>query len=141
MHQFTDADLLASAAAWALTSPSAANEIFNVLNGDQFRWQHLSPDIADVFDLETAEPQPMKLVEQMADKSAAWTGMVATEGSRATAYGDLTSWSFVDGVWNSGFDMVQSTIKIRQAGFADCVDSHVSIVGKLTHLRRARYLP
>jgi len=32
--------------------------------------------------------------------------------------------------------MVQSTIKIRQVGFAGCVDSHQSITSKLRQLRQ-----
>ena len=141
LQQFTDVDLLASAARWALIDDSAVNEVFNVLNGDQFRWEQLWPEIAQVFDMATAEPQPMKLVEQMADKSALWDKLVATEGLKPTNYEELTSWPFVDGLLNSGFDMVQSTIKIRQAGFSDCVDSHTSFVEKLNWLRNALYLP
>jgi len=67
LHQFTDAELLASATQWALTSQSTSNEIFNITNGDLFRWQHLWPDIAQAFDMPTAPPQPMNLVEQMAE--------------------------------------------------------------------------
>jgi hypothetical protein len=35
----------------ALTNQQATNEIFNVTHGDLFRWQHLWPDIANVFDM------------------------------------------------------------------------------------------
>ena len=44
-------------------------------------------------------------------------------------------------MWGADYDLVQSTIKIRQAGFAGCVDSHASFVGHLRRLREARYLP
>jgi hypothetical protein len=37
--------------------------------------------------------------------------------------------------------MVQSTIKIRQVGFAECLDSHHSITSKLRQLRQNRHLP
>ncbi|WP_242903607.1 SDR family oxidoreductase [Actinomadura terrae] len=141
LHQITDADLLASAAEWALTSERAEGEVFNVTNGDLFRWQHLWPDIAAAFDMPTAPPQPMSLTDQMTDKRAAWDALVERHRLRPVPYDEIVSWGFADGVWNAGFDMVQSTIKIRQAGFADCVDSHASFVEHLTRLRRLQYVP
>jgi hypothetical protein len=124
-----------------LTSERAADEIFNVLNGDQFRWEHLWPDIAQAFDMAVAAPLPMSLQEQMADKRPAWDALVRRHQLRPIAYDEITAWAFADGVWNSGFDMVQSTIKIRQAGFADCVDSHESLVAHLIRLRERRFVP
>jgi len=141
LHQFTDADLLAAATQWALSSDTATNEIFNVLNGDQFRWQHLWPDIARDFDMPTAAPQPMSLADQMADKEAAWDALVSRHHLQPTPYDQVASWAFADGIWSAGFDMVQSTIKIRRAGFAGCVDSHQSLLGHLARLRELRYVP
>jgi nucleoside-diphosphate-sugar epimerase len=141
LHQITDATLLAAATEWALTSPNARGEVFNVTNGDNVRWQHLWPELAAVFDLPTAPPQPMRLAEQMADKEPAWTRLVEAHGLRPIPWPQLAGWSFADGVWGTGYDMVQSTIKIRKAGFAECMDSHQSLVAQLTRLRRERYLP
>jgi nucleoside-diphosphate-sugar epimerase len=141
LHQFTDADLLASATEWALSSERAADEIFNVLNGDLFRWEHLWADIARAFDMAVSAPQPMSLQEQMADKRPAWDALVRRHQLQPVAYDEIAAWAFADGVWNAGFDMVQSTIKIRQAGFADCVDSHESLIGHLIRLRERRYVP
>jgi hypothetical protein len=141
LHQVTDADLLAAAVEWALTSPRSAAEIFNVTNGDNFRWQHLWDDIATVFDMPTAAPQPMSLVEQMADKGPQWERVARRHGLVATDYAAVSSWPFADAVLSTGYDMVQSTVKIRQAGFADCIDTHASVVGHLTRLREHGYLP
>lgn len=141
LHQFTDANLLAAAVQWALTADTARGEVFNVLNGDQFRWQHLWSDIAAVFEMSTAQPQPMGLSAQMADKEPAWDALVARHRLRPIPYRRIAAWHFADGLWGSDYDMVQSTIKIRQAGFADCVDSHRSITSKLRRLRHDGYLP
>ncbi|MFD0852074.1 NAD-dependent dehydratase, partial [Actinomadura adrarensis] len=51
LHQITDADLLAEATAWALTGGTAAEAIFNITNGDLFRWEHLWPRVAGLFDM------------------------------------------------------------------------------------------
>ena len=141
LHQFTDADVLAAAVEWALDSPNAADEIFNVTNGDNFRWQHLWGDIADVFAMRTAAPQPMNLTEQMADKAPEWKRLVQQHGLVDIDYAHLSAWPFVDTVLSTGYDMVQSSIKIRQAGFTDCVDTHDSVIRHLSRLREHLYLP
>lgn len=141
LHQITDADLLAKATDWALTSPGAVDDIFNITNGDLFRWEQVWPAIAEVFDLPTAAPQPMSLTVQMADKDTMWDQLVADQQLAPTTLEELASWPFADAVWNMGFDLVQSTIKIRQAGFVGCRDSHTSLIEHLRSLRANRIVP
>ncbi len=141
LHQATDARVLARAVAWALRSPAARNEVFNVTNGDNFRWRHLWPEIADFFGTPAAPPQPMSLAEQMADKGPVWDAIVREHGLRPTALSRIASWPFVDGWFAAGDDMVQSTIKIRQAGFGDCVDTHVSFLDNFAMLRDLSLIP
>lgn len=141
LHQATDAGVLARAVEWALTSQAARGEIFNVTNGDNFRWQHVWPEIASVFDMEVAPPQPMQLVEQMADKGALWQDMVVRHGLRSISWERLAAWAFVDGWFNMDTDMVQSTIKIRQAGFNGCADTHDALISALKRLRQQKIVP
>lgn len=142
LHQVTDADLLAEAVLWALTSDAAADEVFNVTNGDLFRWQHLWPRIAEEFGLAHATPQPRLLSEAMADRAPEWNRLVSDHRLRPTPYEALgSSWSFADSVWSLGYDLVQSTIKIRQAGFHACRDSEESVLRHLRRLRADRYVP
>uniref|UniRef100_B0T985 PRISE-like Rossmann-fold domain-containing protein n=1 Tax=Caulobacter sp. (strain K31) TaxID=366602 RepID=B0T985_CAUSK len=139
--QATDTDILGRAALWSLRAPDARGQIFNVVNGDQFRWKHIWADLAEAFDMTTAEPQPMSLSVQMADKGPVWDRIVKRHGLASTPYEQIASWPFLDAVLNLPFDMVQSTIKIRQAGFADCIDSHQSLTRQLSRLRAAKLLP
>ena len=141
LHQTTDAGVLAEAVEWALTNQAAHGEIFNVTNGDHFRWQHIWPEIASLFEMEVAPPQPMLLVEQMADKAPLWQGMVERHGLRPTSWERLATWPFVDGWFNMGFDMVQSTIKIRQAGFNGCADTHDALIAALRRLKQQKIIP
>lgn len=141
LHQATDARIVARAAVWALQSPNAADEIFNVTNGDSFRWQHLWPDIAAAFDMETAPPQPMSLQEQMADKGPIWDRIVSTHRLQALQLADVVAWPFADGWFANDSDMVQSTIKIRQAGFGDCIDTHRSFTENIDALRALALIP
>jgi len=141
LHQATDSALLARAISWALTADGAHAEILNVTNGDNFRWSQLWVDLAEFFDMPTAEPQPVPLVEHMSDKEDLWQTMVAQYELRPTPWASIASWPFVEGWLASDFDMVQSTIKIRQAGFHDCIDSHQSLLNHLNFLRNNRYIP
>ncbi len=141
LHQATDADIVADAIAWALDSEAARGEVFNVTNGDHFRWEHLWPDIADFFGMAHTAPQPMSLAEQMADKAAVWDDMVERHGLRPLPLDRIAAWPFVDGWFAMEADMVQSTIKIRKAGFAECVDTHESFLRNLAQMRAMRLIP
>ncbi|WP_350023226.1 SDR family oxidoreductase [Pseudomonas protegens] len=141
LHQATDSRVLAQAVLWALTSPNAQQQVFNVTNGDHFRWQHLWPQIAGFFGLASAAPQPMNLGVQMADKAPLWARIVQEQQLRPTPWEQIAAWPFVDGWLNTGYDMVQSTIKIRQAGFTGCIDSHQSVLEQLQRLRDYRLIP
>jgi len=68
--EVVSADLLASAIAWAGTSPAARNEIFNVTNGDVFVWRHAWPVVADALGMEPGEDRPMLLAEEMPRRAA-----------------------------------------------------------------------
>lgn len=141
LHQATDSGVLAQAVLWALTSAAARQQVFNVTNGDHFRWQQLWPQIAGFFGLDSAMPQPMNLGVQMADKAPLWARIVEEHGLRQTPWEQIAAWPFVDGWLNAGYDMVQSTIKIRQAGFQGCIDSHQSVLDQLQRLRDYRLIP
>ena len=57
-------------------APPAANEIFNVSNGDCFMWEQVFPAIAKVFVMECATPHAMSLGRVMADKGPIWDRIV-----------------------------------------------------------------
>ena len=96
LYQVTSADILARAADWAGETAGAANEIFNITNGDYFRWQFMWPRIADAFGMEVAEPVPMPLKIYMADKAPLWAKMVEKYGLKPIPYDHLVNWAFGD---------------------------------------------
>jgi nucleoside-diphosphate-sugar epimerase len=55
LTDMTDARLLARHMLWAAAEPAAANEAFNVVNGDVSRWKWMWSRVANWFELE-AEP-------------------------------------------------------------------------------------
>jgi nucleoside-diphosphate-sugar epimerase len=141
----TDARLLARAIAWAGESPAAANETFNVTNGDAFLWQDLFPGVAKLFGMEMGPPHPMPLAVLMADKAPVWARIVQRHGLHPYTLDQLigSSWQFADFAFaRTGHTAsLLSTVKIRQAGFGDCIDSAGMLGWWLRELQRRRVLP
>ena len=141
LYQVTSAEILARASDWAGSTPAANDGIFNITNGDYFRWKHMWPRIAKMFGMESVEPTPTPLATYMADKAPLWNEMIRRYGLQATPYEQLVSWSFGDFILNSGFDNISSTIKARRAGFADCIDTEEMFREMFDGLRRDRVIP
>src|SRR5277367_6167125 len=141
LQETTDAELFGRATLWALTDDRARNEVFNVSNGDVYRWRQLWNELADFYDLPIAEPLAMSTASEMSEKAPLWDSLVARYGLHATPYDQIANWAFVDWMLNFGEETIQSTIKIRQAGVADCIDTHQSFRRQLTRLRDMRIVP
>jgi hypothetical protein len=141
----TDARLLASAIAWAAEAPAARDRIFNVTNGDVLTWRSLFPTVARVFGMEMGEPHPMPLPALMADKEPAWQAIVERHGLQRHTLRELVgeSWQFADFAFSRDDQAASlvSTIRIRQAGFGDCVDTAEMLEWWLRELQRRRILP
>jgi nucleoside-diphosphate-sugar epimerase len=141
MYEVTAADLLAGAAEWAATSEAGAGEVFNITNGDTFRWQNVWPVFADFFGLDYAEPRTISLVEFMADKGPVWDRIVQEHDLRPYPYEDIVSWGFGDAIFGSDWDIVRSTHKARAAGFGDFVDTEEMFLGLFRQLQSGRVIP
>jgi len=141
LQETTDAELFGRATLWALGEDKARNEIFNISNGDVYRWRQLWNELAAFYNLPVAEPLAMSTVSEMSEKTPLWDSIVARYGLHATPYNQIANWAFVDWMLNFREETIQSTIKIRQAGFADCIDTHQSFKRQLTRLRDLRIIP
>jgi len=131
VREAVDADLLARACAWAATSPACANEIFNINNGDVFEWRQVWPAIADTLGMDVGPDEPLSLAEAMPPREAEWAAIVRRHGLRAPErFADFVGQGFyyVDAQFAYGArrpppTTLVSTIKARQAGFHDCMDT------------------
>ena len=131
VFEAVDADLLARSLAWAAASPNARNETFNSTNGDVFVWQNVWPTIADALGMEVGPPEPMCLTEEMPKRAADWAAIVDKYQLRAPrnmldfvgGSFELTDLSFAYGASEPPPPIIVSTIKIRQAGFHECMDT------------------
>ncbi len=147
MTECTDARLQARAIMWAWDAPGAVNETFNVTNGDITVWSELFPAIADFFGMPLGEPAPLRMREEMPKHNALWRTISERERLREP---DLDrwiglSWQYADALWSNPTAQERpalvSTIKLRQAGFPDCIDTEQSVLELLQGCRDAGYLP
>lgn len=137
----TNSDILAKAAVWAATSASAANQAFNINNGDVLSWQAIWPDICNFFSLEVGKPASLRLSEEMPRHQGAWSGIVNKYGLVGTAWPSAKEWAYADGIFSPARIDIIDTRKIQQAGFDCHANTHQSIIGILHRLRRARLIP
>jgi nucleoside-diphosphate-sugar epimerase len=141
LYNVTDSGLLARACKWMATDPAAANEPFNITNGDIFRWQDMWPAIAEYFQMETAQAQKIDLVHMMADKGPLWEHLVRQYDLQPNPYEKLVGWNYGNFVFTPEFDIISSMTKARTFGFAEAQDSQEMFLRQFDELRENRIIP
>lgn len=141
IQEHTDARQLAAAILWMCESPAAANQSFNVTNGDLFRWENVWPRLAAHFGLRPGRIRHMPLVKWMADKGPVWDEIVRLHGLAPHPLDRLASWAYADFVLARDFDVISSMTKIRLAGFHRTVDTEEMMLEHLATYRADRILP
>jgi nucleoside-diphosphate-sugar epimerase len=142
-----DADLVGQVMVWAAQAPQAANEIFNVTNGDVFEWRSVWPALAETLGLDVGADNPASLATYIRDNTAIWAKVVVKYG---LASGDLRSFvgqgdqhadfAFAYGA-PAGPVAFVSTIKLRKAGFNAAVDTRDALRGALQSFIDRKLLP
>ena len=142
-----DADLVADVAVWAAQSPQAANEAFNITNGDVFEWRNVWPGIAETLGVKAGPDMPTSVTAYLAENAAIWDKIVAKYGLRSRSLRELVGqgdqhadFAFAYGA-PAGPRAFVSTIKLRQAGFAKTVDTEISFRNALQSLIDRKFLP
>ena len=121
-------------------------QIFNITNGDNITFPGLWPTLARHFGMAMGEPEPQCLVDIMPTKAHIWEGIAKEHVLRDIPYDKLVgpSWQFADFNFAAGkkpAPVVVSTIKLRQAGFQDCIDTEDMLIELLTQYQDERILP
>ena len=150
VNEGVDTELLASAFEWAASAATARNEIFNITNGDVFVWQYIWPVIADAFGMEVGPDEPCSLVQAMADRDTEWAAIVDKYDLVAPRnLADFVGQSFAlaDFTLNYGnggdmpAHMLVSTVKLRQAGFHEYLDTEDCFRKWIRRFQEHRLLP
>jgi nucleoside-diphosphate-sugar epimerase len=113
----TDAGVLAQAMEWAAITETTKGEVFNITNGDVFRWSQVWPALARFFGLNDGPPITFSLQEFMADKEPVWADMVKRYGLQPYTLANLVKWPFGDFIFNGQHDAFFDVNKARRYGF------------------------
>ncbi|CAB1402243.1 Nucleoside-diphosphate-sugar epimerases [Pseudomonas fluorescens] len=143
LTDMTDARQLAKQQLWAATTPAAANQAFNVTNGDVFRWKWMWGRIAEYFEVPAAEyPAALSpLEEQMANDQAVWTQIVAERGLKESDIGRLISPWHTDADLGRPIEVVTDMSKSRAMGFTAYQASDQAFFDVFDKLREKRLIP
>jgi nucleoside-diphosphate-sugar epimerase len=143
----SDSRLIARVAEFVATHEIAANETYNVVNGDMLVWQDIWQSIAQRFGMEVGDPAPMRLAAEMPAYEDVWARVVKKHGLKNVTLEGLvgSSWQFTDRAFAFGidnpFDSVLSGIKLRQHGFDGCIDTEDSVHYWLERMQARRLIP
>ncbi|WP_024695207.1 SDR family oxidoreductase [Pseudomonas syringae] len=143
LTDMTDARQLAQQQLWAATTPEAANQAFNITNGDVFRWSWMWGQIADYFGLQAADfpAQPAPLEEQMADDQTAWTDIVNKHQLKEGDINRLISPWHTDADLGRPIEVVTDMSKSRKLGFSAFKASDDAFFEVFEKLRHERLIP
>ncbi len=139
--QFTDLGLLSRALAWMADAPGAANQCFNVVNGDAPTWQGLWAGFADYFGVAPGQATGFSLAAYLADKEPVWAEMGRKRGLKSTVLHKLTLPAYGDYQMRPQWDVVSSMAKLQSVGFAETVDSGAMFARQFDNYRAERIIP
>ena len=143
----SDSRMIARAAEFAGTHEIAANETYNVVNGDLLVWEDIWASIGQRFGMKIGAPEPCELAKVMPAQETIWKQIVSEHKLQPLSLAQMigSSWQFADRTLAYGAanpaDSVLSTIKLRKHGFDDCEDTEDSIHYWLERMQAQRLLP
>lgn len=139
----TDARLLGRHVLWSATEPRAANQAFNTVNGDVFRWRQLWPLLAEALGAEPGQypGHPTPLQDRMHHADSAWEAITSSHGLQPYRATELASWWHTDADLGREVETFADMSKSRMLGFLDYQPSVMSFLDLFEALREARIIP
>jgi nucleoside-diphosphate-sugar epimerase len=143
LTDMTDARQLAKHLLWASTNAIAANEAFNIVNGDVFRWRWMWSRLADWFGLDAApfDGTVQPLESQMAGDAAIWREIAAQYGLVEPDIDRLISPWHTDADLGRPIEVVTDMSKSRRMGFLDYQPSDDAFFDVFSALREHKLIP
>jgi nucleoside-diphosphate-sugar epimerase len=141
LTEVTEASLLARAMIFMAVTPAAANQAFNVTNGDAIRWSELWPKLAAYFQVQPSGPTSVPLAKWSQAKDAVWDRLVREQGLQIRQLSEVANWSFGDFVFGQDYDVLSDVSKIRDVGFRESIDTAAMFFNMLKDYRARRILP
>lgn len=143
LTDMTDANLLAKQLLWATETPEAANEAFNVVNGDVFRWSWMWGRIADWFGIEPApfDGTVSPLEQQMGHDSEIWSKIAIRQDLAEPDLTRLASPWHTDADLGRPIEVVTDMSKSRRLGFKEYQPTDDAFFALFETLRESRLIP
>jgi nucleoside-diphosphate-sugar epimerase len=143
LTDMTDARLLARQLLWASTEPKAANEAFNVVDGDVFRWSWMWGRIAAWFGIEAVpfDGTHRPLEPRMAQDGPAWAEIAARYGLAEPDLTKLASAWHTDADLGRPIEVVTDMSKSRRLGFTAYQPTDDAFYDLFAQLRADRLIP
>ncbi len=143
LTDMTDARLLAKQIVWAAITPSAADQAFNVVDGDVFRWRWMWARIAGWFEVKPAEfdGTVRPLAEQMKDDVPAWADLTRRHGLAEPDLARLASPWHTDGDLGRPIEVVTDMSRSRMLGFSAYQATDLAFFDLFERLRADRLIP
>ena len=142
-----DANLVGDVMVWAAESSQAANQAFNITNGDVFEWRSVWPALAETLGVHTGPDAPMSVAKYIEKNADVWEHIAAKYKLRSrnlralVGHGDQhADFAFAYGA-PEGPRAFVSTIKLRQAGFTKTIDTEQAFGSALQSLIDRNLLP
>ncbi|MCK2043446.1 SDR family oxidoreductase [Chromohalobacter sp. TMW 2.2308] len=148
LTDMTDALVLARQMEWAATTPGAANQAFNTVNGDVFRWRRMWREIGEYFGLEVQgpeasdDPETMQPLEtQMAGAESTWREIAEKHDLVEPDVAKLASWWHTDADLGRDQECVNDTTKSRDFGFDHFRETRAAFFDLFDRLRAEKVIP
>lgn len=139
----TDARILAEQLIWAATTEAAANQAFNISNGDVFRWSWLWKQLAAWFDVDTIgyDGSIHPLEQEMASYGPLWADMAKKYSLKESDLDRLASAWHTDLDLGRPIEVMTDMSKSRKLGFTAYQSTRDSFYDLFETLRAARLIP
>ncbi|MCE6991420.1 SDR family oxidoreductase [Dyadobacter sp. CY323] len=143
LSDVTDARILAEHMIWAATTDAAHNEAFNVANGDVFRWKWLWKQIAQWFEVESADfnGEIHPLEAEMAADAPLWKEIAARYQLKEQDINRVASAWHTDLDLGRPMEVMTDMSKSRKLGFTVYQDTRDSFFDLFEKLRLEHLIP
>lgn len=143
LTDMTSASQLARHMVWAEKTPAAANQAFNIVNGDVFRWKWMWGRIADWFGLDPApfDGSVLPLGVQMKDDQPLWRALAEREGLAEPDLTRMASPWHTDADLGRPIEVVTDMGKSRRFGFTEYQPTDDAFFELFAQMRADRLIP
>lgn len=147
-REAVDARLIGNAAVWAASDAKVWGEHYNLTNGEVFSWRDLWPGLAEFLNVELGSDTPLCLAEYLPSRASTWANLVKKHGLRPMSMDQLLGQSHYSADARFGYGLTSapppafvSTVKVKQAGFTQVLDTEECVKHWLQVLAERKIIP